>query len=79
MSLGSGHVLCPDEGPHALAGHYLVQVAPVGHVEHDDRQVVVHAQSERGRVHHLQAAGQRVLVGDLGDELGVGSIAGSAV
>ena len=28
-----------------------------GHVEDDDRQLVVHAERDRGRVHHLEAAG----------------------
>ena len=46
----------------------------VGHVEDVDRQAVVHAQRERGRVHHPQAALDRLHVGDLGQELRVGDL-----
>ena len=58
----------PHHGPHALAAHYPVDVALVVHVEDVDRQVVVHAERQRGRVHHLQALLDRLLVGDLLDE-----------
>ena len=40
---------------------------------------VLHAQRQRRRVHHPQAPLDRLHVGDLGDELRVGSSAGSAV
>ena len=39
----------------------------VGHVEHDDRQLVVHAERDRGRVHHLQAPVEHLEVADLGE------------
>ena len=42
--------------PHALAAHYPVDIALVVHVEDVDRQVVVHAQRQRRRVHHAPAA-----------------------
>ena len=59
------------QGSHSLAGNYPIDVALGVHVEDDDRHVVVHAQRQRGRVHHLQAALERLAVRDLGEELGV--------
>src|SRR5215216_8202021 len=58
------------QGPHSLAGNYPIDVALGVHVEDVDRHVVVHAERERGRVHDLQAALERLAGGDLGQELG---------
>ena len=51
-----------------------------GHVEHDDRQLVVHAERDRGRVHHLEAAVEHLEVAHLvelhrvGIEAGIGAV-----
>src|SRR4249920_2903235 len=58
-----------DQGAYLLAGDDPIYVALVAHVEDVDRQVVVHAERERGRVHHLEAALDRLAVADRGDEL----------
>ena len=50
-----------------LAGHYPVDVSLVVHVEDVDRHVVLHAERERGGVHHAQPALHRVHVGDLAE------------
>src|SRR3712207_9397787 len=55
--------------PHALAAHYPVDVALVVHVEDVDRERVVHAERQRGRVHDVQTPLDRLAVGELGDEL----------
>src|SRR5215212_5815196 len=67
------------DGPDALAGHYPLDVALVVHVEDVDRQVVVHAESERGGVHHAEPALDRLAVRDLGEEVRVGVLAGVGV
>src|SRR5881275_3585902 len=63
--------LIGDPGPDPLAGHYPLDVALVVHVEDVDREVVLHAQRQRGEVHHAQAPLERLHVGDLRDELRV--------
>ena len=45
---------------------------PVRELEHVDRNAVVHAQRERRRVHHPEAALDRLEVRQLGQELRVG-------
>src|ERR1043166_7806284 len=42
-------------GPHVLAQHHPLQVPVDRQVEHNDRQLVVHAQGDGGGVHHLEA------------------------
>src|SRR5918997_2264449 len=59
------------QGAHSLAGNYPIDVALGVHVEDADRHVVVHAERERGRVHDLEPALERLAVGQLGEELGV--------
>ena len=51
-----------DQRADLLAADDPIYVPLVGHVEDVDRQVVVHAERERGRVHHLQAALDRFAV-----------------
>src|SRR3954471_24576458 len=56
-----------DQRPHFFAANDPIYVALVAHVEDVDRQIVVHAEGERGRVHHLQTPLDRFLVGDRRD------------
>ena len=60
-----------DQRAHPLAADDPIYVAGVPHVEDVDGKVVVHAERERGRVHHLEPALDRLAVADRGDELGV--------
>src|SRR6266550_4159296 len=64
--------LISHEGPDPFAGHYPLDVALVVHVEDVDGQLVLHAQGQRGEVHHAQPALQRAHVRDLRNELGRG-------
>src|SRR3954463_4352135 len=59
-----------DQRAHPLAADDPIYVASVSHVEDVDGKVVVHAERERGRVHHLEPALDRLAVADRGDELG---------
>ncbi len=59
--------------------HDPIYVRLIAHVENVDRQVVVHAERERGRVHYFEPALDRLAVADLGDELGVGICRGVGV
>src|SRR5438046_8578478 len=61
--------LMTHQGAHPFAGHYPLDVVLVVHVEDVDREVVLHAQRERGQVHHAQPALERLHVGDVGQEL----------
>ena len=45
--------------------HGVANIARLVHVENDDRNLVIHAKAEGGRVHHLQPFGQRFGVADL--------------
>src|SRR3981081_4030670 len=67
-SISSDISAAAHQSPHSLAGHYPVDVLLVVHVEDVEREVVLHAQRERGRVHHAQLALDRVHVGDLLEE-----------
>src|SRR3954454_3679 len=59
-----------DQRAYALAAHYPVDVALVVHVEDVERDAVLHAERERGEVHHAQPPLERLHVRDLVDELG---------
>src|SRR5690349_18550949 len=50
-----------DDGADFLAAHNPGDIA-FGELEHVNRQLVVHAERECGRVHHLQAALDRLEV-----------------
>src|SRR3954469_25554055 len=50
---------CLDDRAHVLAGDDACDVA-VGELENVNRQLVVHAERERSRVHHLQPALDRL-------------------
>src|SRR5664280_3172317 len=52
---------------HTLAGQDAFDVL-AGHLENVDRQPVVHAQRQRGGVHHLEPALDSLKMRDLGDE-----------
>src|SRR5579872_1095822 len=54
-----------DERADGFAPHDAANVAGSGHVEHDDRQIVVHAQRQRRVVHHFQAALQHLEIREL--------------
>src|SRR5215471_15367315 len=56
---------CRDQRAHALPGNHPADVAR-GELEHVDREIVVHAERECGGVHHLEAALDRLQMGDLG-------------
>src|SRR4029077_19315814 len=64
--------LARDERADLLAADDPIYVALVPDVEDVDRQVVVHAERERRRVHHLEPPLDRLAVADRGDELGLG-------
>src|SRR5262245_39761023 len=49
-----------DLGAHRLAAHDALDVATAGHVEHDDGHLVIAAQREGGRIHHLEVLAQRL-------------------
>src|SRR5918992_5867168 len=48
-------VLCRNDGSHWLAHDGAAQVARCSEIENDDRQAVLHAQRDRGGVHHTQS------------------------
>src|SRR3954451_6023844 len=54
-----------DEGANPLTLHCPQDVARGLHPEHDHGQLVLAAQRERGLVHDPQAAGDRLVVGQL--------------
>src|SRR4029078_687701 len=64
-----------DQGAYALAAHYPVDVVLVVHVEHVQRDAVLHAQRERREIHDTQAPLERLHVCDLRDQLGGGVLA----
>ena len=51
--------------PDRFADECAIDVVRLHHVEDDDWLAVVHAEAERGGVHHLQALRERVGVGDV--------------
>src|SRR4051795_81143 len=53
-----------DQRAHPLAADDPIYVAGVPHVEDVDGEIVVHAERERGRVHHLEPALDRLAMGD---------------
>src|SRR5215212_6783338 len=59
---------CLDDRAHVLTGGDTRDVA-VCELEHVNRQLVVHAERERSRVHHLQAALDRLEVREPRQEL----------
>src|ERR1044072_5385108 len=59
-----------DDGANSLTEDDAAE-GPVGGLEHVDRQVVVHAQRQRRRVHHAQAALDGLEMRDLRDQLGI--------
>src|SRR5262245_3857899 len=46
--------LRPDDRAHALACHHALDVARLGHVEDEDRQIVVFAERDCRGVHHRE-------------------------
>src|SRR3712207_2769726 len=54
-----------DQRPDALAADHPRHGAGGPQVEHHDRDAVILAERERGRVHHRQLAGERIHEGDL--------------
>src|SRR4051812_462455 len=64
-----------DQRAYALAAHYPVDVSLVVHVEDVERDAALHAERQRGEVHHAQPPLERLHVRDLLDELGVGVLA----
>src|SRR4051794_29296710 len=69
-----------DEGANLLTLHDAQDVAPFLHAEHDQRQLVLHAQREGGRIRDPEMAleslleGQSVVLGRRGVQLGVGAV-----
>src|SRR6266542_3625880 len=49
---GARSGLRPDDRAHALACHRAFDVARLGHIEDEDRQIVVLTERDRGGVHH---------------------------
>src|SRR5215208_2101094 len=60
---GPYRCLLGNERTHVLVAlHDTLQVGAIAKVEDDDRELVVHAQRERGAVHHLESALERLHV-----------------
>src|SRR5687767_3635643 len=55
MTRAGGSRSRSDRRPDRIAHDHAAQVAAGAEVEHDDRQFVVHAQRDRGGVHHLES------------------------
>src|SRR5581483_5773959 len=70
LAMGLGSSGGRDDRADPLAGEDAADVAGL-EAEDIDRQLVVHAQRERGRVHHLEAALDRLEVRQAGQELRV--------
>src|SRR5262245_59442306 len=49
---GARSGLRPDDRAHAVACHRAFDVARLGHIEDEDRQIVVLTERDRGSVHH---------------------------
>src|SRR5256885_13090029 len=67
-SISSDISAAAHQSPDSLAGHYPVDVLLVVHVEHVERELVLHAQRERRGVHDAELALDRVHVADLLEE-----------
>src|SRR6185369_15322544 len=64
-------VILNNLGAHAtLATDDASDVSGLAHVEDNDRQVVVHAQRDRRRIHHFELPLEHLTVSDLVEELG---------
>src|SRR5439155_26832309 len=63
-------VVCRDDRPDLLAVDDARDVA-LGELEDVDREAVVHAERQRGRVHHLQPALDRLQMRDPRQERGI--------
>ena len=63
-----------DPGSDGLSHHDALDVPGLADVEDDDRQFVVHAERDGGRVHHLEPPLERRQVRHLGEELGIGNL-----
>ena len=82
-SINSFKTLAPlvrrHDGADPLSADDPIYVRFVRHVEDVDREVVVHAERQRRRIHHPEAAFDRFAVGDRRQELGVGDLGGIGV
>src|ERR1019366_350311 len=65
-----------DERTDRLTDEGSANVAGLHDVEHDDRQPVVHAEGDRGGVHHREATVEHFEVADLGEFHRVGMLEG---
>src|SRR5205085_9750491 len=59
-----GAVLIANEGPDFSAQDRVSKNARLIHIENDDWNLVVHAQTKRGRVHYLEPLSQSLRVAD---------------
>src|ERR1700741_3164411 len=65
ISSASGWPLIPSaasigryQRTYLFAVHHPLDVLRLCHIKHDNRDTVVHAQAESGRIHHLQSFGE---------------------
>jgi len=68
-----------DARPHRSSGGRRPQISLAEHVEHDDRDPVVHAERKCGGIHHFQPTTERIAVGDRFESVGTRVGAGIAV
>src|SRR5208283_6238668 len=68
-----------NHGADGFAHGYSHYIAGCIQIENDNRQLVVPAHGDSGRVHHAQALGQHLEVGDLGEPDGLGELQRVAV
>src|SRR5436853_2901095 len=61
-----------DRRPDVLAGHHATDVPLVAKVEHEDRQLVLHAERYGGGVHHAVSLPQEIRVPKRVDPIGGG-------
>src|SRR5262245_19897093 len=54
LLFGARSRLRPDERAHAFACHRAFDIAWLGHIEDEDRQIVIFAERDRGGVHHRE-------------------------
>src|SRR5688572_32782130 len=58
-----------NQRPHLLSAQRAQHGPMMVNIEHDDREVVVLAERDRGRIHHAELAAQHILERQVGDEL----------
>src|SRR5260370_15658281 len=52
----------PHHGTDSFAHHHPLDISVLIHIEHHDLHAVIHAQSNRRRIHHLQILMQHIAI-----------------